>query len=74
MPLPPYNDFVTLDEKIAELEYEVKMRESAFPRWAEGPNGKDPKKLAKRLAIAKAILEDYRKIKKANEGTQISLF
>lgn len=78
LPLPPYNKEVTIDDKINELEYEVGMRKKHFPEWASGPNKRGkPETYAKRLAIAEAILADYKAIKAviiASQGTQTTLF
>lgn len=71
--IPDYNKKVTLDDKIEELEYEVKMREKVFPEWGSGPAPKKrPEVLSKRLAVIKAILEDYKRLR-VLEGKQSTL-
>ncbi|WP_028664431.1 hypothetical protein [Runella zeae] len=71
--LSDYNKKVTLDDKIEELEYEVKMREKVFPEWGSGlAPKKKPETLSKRLAVMKAILEDYKRTRNL-KGEQSTL-
>lgn len=61
----------TTEEKIKEIERELKMRKRVFPTWVL--QGRITQQVAdKRIKIMKDIFEDY-KIKKEQEEKQMSL-
>ncbi|MCP1384852.1 hypothetical protein [Runella salmonicolor] len=74
MNLPPYAKPITLDEQIAIVEREVRMRESVYPKWCSGPNPKmKPEEAAFQLEGMRAVLKQLRALK-SKEGIQTNLF
>lgn len=72
--LPIYVKPVLLSDKIAELERELAMRERLYQEWAFGPSPRiKPDEAAKRIAVLKSILIDYRNMA-AKIGEQTVLF
>ena len=54
--LPPYNQKITLDDEIKELERELATRQRVYPEWTSGLNPKlTPELASKRIAILQKI-------------------
>lgn len=72
--LPPYNQKITLDDEIKELERELATRQRVYPEWTSGLNPKlTPELASKRIAILQKAIERL-KAEKAKEGVQGSIF
>lgn len=56
---------ITIDDQIAEVEREIKLREKTYPRWSSGPKPKLTKAAADRqLARMRAVQQSLYELKR----------
>lgn len=66
---------ITLDDEIAELDRELKMRLRLYPEWSKGPTPKlKPAVAEHRIASIEATLKRLQTLKAAISGEQTILF